>query len=68
MSVENSQFRNENQHHSESDQPTGRNFFLLTPVIGRQQGVGVKVNKAKRKVNGERESFLNSLNLQEKRL
>lgn len=50
----------------ESDQLTDENFFLLILVTGRQQGMGVKVNRAKRKVNGERKPFLNSLNIQGK--
>lgn len=55
------------KHHSESDQLTDEIFFLLTLIIGRQQGVDIKTNKANRKVNGEREPFLNSWNLQEKK-
>lgn len=54
------------KHHSESYQLTDEIFFLLTLIIGRQQDVGVKANQVNRKVNGEGETFLNSLNLQEK--
>lgn len=55
------------KHHSERDQLTEEIFFLLTLITGRQQGAGVKANEANRKVNGEREPFLNSWNLQGKK-
>lgn len=56
------------KYHSESYQLTDEIFFLLTLIIGRQQDVGVKANQVNRKVNREVEPFLNSLNLQGKKV
>lgn len=42
ITVENSQFRNENQTAIKSIS-TDRNFFLLVLIIGQQKGIGVKV-------------------------